>query len=401
MAVLALTVLLERLRTDLLAAVTLESDHVLTSAPSYSGAQSEAGSSVGDHFLFIDPLPRPVASMVSHNTPLLSPMTPFETCTGVLGISHATASILRDIRLLIDKVLALPTHGQLATRPAQGHVTGHRRTASSATAPPPRSGVAMSEAEMRVRETASWLQGNISEFAVRDRAAARRQWDPLHVAVLHAALLTTRAVAARRPVSQVDPTMPVAADERSTGVPGDTLSIWGHICQVPLERWRRIPGILLWIGVTAAPLKDASLPAPVQQLTSGTSPLARTATPSSSSSSAASPANLPYPSSPSPAFDCGILGARALVHVAALQIATEDWAVAEGTLRRAAALSAWLRGGAGLGHQHETTVTPAQPPASSAPAAAELGRPVIGSSNDIHRQERAAKRVNLGRGGGR
>ena len=271
---------------------------------------------------------------VAHNTPLVSPLVPFAQCADALGLHPATASILDDMRFMIQTVLALPeepTPNQLqkvATTsawiyqrilklpalspderppsqeppegsPLKAEATGSPGGAalhpSSAASPAGARSRRSSTHSLRTDGSGSSRAGS-SSSATRGRsttppsAAAAGEAAPsdaLYQAVRATALIYSRAISQRRPFS--------AAVEQA-----EFIRLWTGAWRVSLTEWKGLVGIFTWI--TLAIVASAR----------GT---------------------------PHDRF------VKSMLSICTVQTSLENWDIASAALRASLRLNAWLAGG--------------------------------------------------------
>ncbi|TLD25584.1 hypothetical protein PspLS_05882 [Pyricularia sp. CBS 133598] len=230
---------------------------------------------------------------VRHNCPLGPPSVTFRSCEGVLGIHPATASILDDIRFLIDLALDAP----LNPSPAQATKLGatamwildrirklnpkcpdgpanptedcdaefgcHSTEDSTCTEVKPHSLLSKYPSynsiaqTVRSPETASdedELSSRTSEGSsptdsttsvhrdgtAYDAAGEAPKEDALYVSVRLAALIFAKAIANRKPLSSVCS-------------PTDALALLSTTWKIPLSRWRGAIGIFIFLMLSIFP----------------------------------------------------------------------------------------------------------------------------------------------------
>ena len=145
-----------------------------------------------------------------YSTPLDPSTGPFKTCAQELGLEEATASILDDVRFLVETVLSMPS------------------------APSP------SEAA-KLQSLSDWMDDRIS--AIRPETVSRKPSDAdpgIHRCVQLAALIFCRAIRSRTVLSRV-------CSQK------DVLELVEAIQQVPLETWKSLLGVLHWLLTAVAP----------------------------------------------------------------------------------------------------------------------------------------------------
>lgn len=156
-----------------------------------------------------------------HNTAILPPhpahvMTPLLSSGGVtfaskneeLGISNETATILDNIRFLI-----------LATT----------RTVNRPTTTKERE---------KLKSTARWTRDGIAALPTRNELDSPLTQDFVYQSVIITAQIYCRAITEHIPLSKACRIQ-------------DLAQLWGSVWRVSLRRWKQIPGIFLWILLSA------------------------------------------------------------------------------------------------------------------------------------------------------
>jgi hypothetical protein len=297
----------------------------------------------GVEFDFEDPSPGPFK--ISHNTPLVSPMVPFEDCAETLSLHPRTASILDDIRFLIATVVSMPDdapeqsakklqstahwiHQRIAALPADSPDTPR----STSGPPPPRkpsestansrtnnhevgdvpmptagggdseSGSDSSLASASASASASILASAGHESLADDSTSvshpvqsSQTPEDPMYQTIRLAALIYTSAIVSRQPFSKACS-------------PTDFYELWTTLWRVSLSKWKSVLGIYLWIIITITP-------------TSRDTAHGRFV--------------------------------KSMLTIAALNLGLENWNASNSALRGAMRLQAWLAGGKGTGKGKE------------------------------------------------
>ncbi|KAL1890957.1 hypothetical protein Sste5346_007954 [Sporothrix stenoceras] len=244
---------------------------------------------VTDSFTYVyDELPPPTFNL-SYSSPLLAPRLPFGFCVSALGLHPATAWLLDEMVFLINAVLDLPV------TPSEDELASLRSTAAwilerieqlpvdSPDAVVPATSAAGSTINRGTEETTASTDSQrasptdkeppkphsllprypkfssdrplppVSSSPTQDESEASTTTSsrqplasqhppaaPLYTAVRLTASLYTRAILERRPLSEV------CTDE-------DALAILAASWRVPLDRWRGVVGVFLFIMVAIVP----------------------------------------------------------------------------------------------------------------------------------------------------
>jgi hypothetical protein len=248
----------------------------------------------GSEFEFHDNLQIPFR--LALNTPLISSLVRFSVCAEALRIHPAVASILDDMRFLLSLVLALPEkpsakelqkvyttsawiHDRISSLPEDSPAA--RRPSAPSSAPSSRDSSAMPETredqqlpqpgrdhprplsqQAQKQSRRASAQSPLTPFQDRSQATtphsppqptplaptpnqptpleAEAEADYVYQAVRLAALLYSRAIKHRRPLSLVV-------------TPPEFLRLWTTAWRVPLSKWRSLLGVLNWILLPLAP----------------------------------------------------------------------------------------------------------------------------------------------------
>lgn len=334
-------------RSDVAIALSFESPPCLQGAPEFDFRETTT----------TPPLP----FRVLLNTPLVPSLAPFSQCTGTLHHLHpATAQILDDMRFLIGLVLALPEeeedeeddhpsggkdvhkvqstsawiyerisnlppdapsaaaaaatatnttttrqqqhHGGSSESEPEGHLLLRPPSAPSSINQPPGSSSTPGRRASSPGGSSSSSQPPTSPSPSPTLTTTTDGPGPqalAYQAVREAALIYSRAIASRRPLS----------DPAVCG-PEDLLRAWTAVWRVPLRSWRGMLGVFAWVVLGVAPAATSRSGAD-----GGPSPHGRFV--------------------------------KSLLAVGLVQMGLEDWGVAEKGMRGALRLVEWLAGGRG------------------------------------------------------
>ncbi|KAJ2905529.1 hypothetical protein MKZ38_005173 [Zalerion maritima] len=160
---------------------------------------------------------------VPHNTPILPGQVTFAACADAVDLHVVTASILDDIRFLINTVLKLP----------------HSPSKQEA---------------KKLEATAKWIHNKISSLpplspfggdpAAKNEDLAnipgQSQQNFLHQAIRLTSLIYTSAILQHRPLSQSCTT-------------SQFLEIWTTAWRIPLTAWKGMLGVFLWLVFALVP----------------------------------------------------------------------------------------------------------------------------------------------------
>ena len=245
----------------------------------------------GPEFEFIDPTTVPLK--IGHNSPLVSGLTPFADCAEPLNIHPVTASILDDMRFLINAVLTLPSessqqdlqkvrstaawiHDRISNldqaapspRPSSAAETAHGQSSKRGSISPRRGSGSRSLGgpTSRRQTTGRDVEGRTASFQNSPPAETtpRASNDPenpvettkdappetetppppapdyMYLVVRMAALVYARSVMERRPLGEIC-------------TPNEFLQIWTGTWRVPLSTWKAMNGVFVWVMISIAP----------------------------------------------------------------------------------------------------------------------------------------------------
>lgn len=148
------------------------------------------------------------AGSVCMSTPLLASETRFSTQLDGLHISRETAMILDDMRFLTISIIKL---GNLD--PLEQDLT-------------------------KLLATSTWIRDRICTLPDSPTLSLSTPEDFIYRSCRISALIYCKAIVERVPLSQAC-------------TPEDLSSLWGTMWQVTLTRWKSIPGIFIWIILSA------------------------------------------------------------------------------------------------------------------------------------------------------
>lgn len=200
---------------------------------------------------------------VSLNTPLVPTLASFSRCAEALHLHQATAQILDDMRFLLGLVLALPkcpsekdlqkvqstsawVYERISNLAPEGPVgqrqrisTHHPRHARSSAASSKRSPsrTTSRQSSRRPSPTESSSSANLDGAYLAYNAQ-----DIMYQAVRRAALIYTRAIMARRRLGD-----PAVCSEV------EFLELWTTVWKVPLRSWKMVLGVFVWIMLSMIP----------------------------------------------------------------------------------------------------------------------------------------------------
>ncbi|EOO03543.1 hypothetical protein UCRPA7_970 [Phaeoacremonium minimum UCRPA7] len=228
----------------------------------------------GPEFKFHDMNQGPLR--ICFNTPLVSPLVPFSTCTNSMNLHAATARILDDMRFLIGAVLSLPSkpskidlhkvhttaawiHERISRLPVQSPEARKHPAAVSDLLSPESAGDAVysrqnspaSAASPRIsRRNSPLLQDGSQPDSSSEHSYPHSRPQPvlpgplepedvLYQAVRQAALIYSRVIMLRQSF-------------RAVVTQNEFLQLWTTMWRVPLATWKGVLGVFCWIvlGIT-------------------------------------------------------------------------------------------------------------------------------------------------------
>ncbi|KAH8904903.1 hypothetical protein BR93DRAFT_865550, partial [Coniochaeta sp. PMI_546] len=156
-----------------------------------------------------DRIPIPTSWTKGFDSPLIPAKTTFENSMVDLGLTEAAAKILDDVRFLVTSI---------TDPPSEKNTT------------------------LKIKSTASWILNKLEALPQRSTSPAARDDDLVQDTIRLAALVHCRSVADLTLISQLPEPSVLHLDE-----------LYTTMRMVSLTRWKKTPGIFLWIMLVLCP----------------------------------------------------------------------------------------------------------------------------------------------------